>query len=79
MRDIAAAIGITERVVQASSPTHEAGYLTRDRVGRRNHYQIHPEQRFRYPTDAAVVRRCLDRPVRRLAVLINGVSEPDNR
>jgi DNA-binding MarR family transcriptional regulator len=60
LRDIAAVIGITERAVQGIvSDLHEAGYLNRERVGRRNHYSINADQRLRYPTEA-------DLPVRRL-------------
>ncbi|PZG30960.1 AsnC family transcriptional regulator [Spongiactinospora gelatinilytica] len=55
LRDIAAAIGITERAAQGIvSDLHEAGYLTRSRVGRRNHYTINPDRHFRYPTEADV-------------------------
>ncbi|MFI0424645.1 helix-turn-helix transcriptional regulator [Spongiactinospora sp. 9N601] len=55
LRDIAAAIGITERAAQGIvSDLHEAGYLTRSRIGRRNHYTINPGRYFRYPTEADV-------------------------
>ncbi|MFC4589915.1 MarR family transcriptional regulator [Sphaerisporangium corydalis] len=54
MRDIAAAIGITERAVHGIiTDLHQAGYLSRERVGRRNHYRINPDQHLRYPTEAA--------------------------
>ncbi|MFI6789221.1 helix-turn-helix transcriptional regulator [Nonomuraea sp. NPDC050383] len=53
LRDIAASIGITERAVQGIvSDLHQAGYVTRDRIGRRNHYAIDPQRHFRYPTEA---------------------------
>ncbi|MEV0147974.1 MULTISPECIES: helix-turn-helix domain-containing protein [unclassified Nonomuraea] len=53
LRDIAASIGITERAVQGIvSDLHQAGYVTRDRIGRRNQYAIDPQRRFRYPTEA---------------------------
>ncbi|MBG0831364.1 MarR family transcriptional regulator [Planomonospora sp. ID67723] len=53
LRDIAAAIGITERAAQGIvTDLEEAGYLTRDRVGRRNHYHVNPDQRFRHPAEA---------------------------
>jgi predicted transcriptional regulator len=43
LRDIAAGIGITERAAQAIvTDLEEAGYLTRTRVGRRNHYSVDP-------------------------------------
>lgn len=55
LRDIAAVIGITERAAQGIvTDLHQAGYLTRSKVGRRNHYTINPDRRFRYPTEADV-------------------------
>lgn len=53
MRDMAAKIGITERAAQGIvADLVEAGYLERIRVGRRNHYQIRPDQHFRHPAEA---------------------------
>ncbi|RJL24245.1 helix-turn-helix transcriptional regulator [Bailinhaonella thermotolerans] len=53
LRDIAASIGITERAAQSIvSDLEEAGYLTRIRVGRRNHYNIDRTRRFRHPSEA---------------------------
>lgn len=41
LREIAAAVGITERAVQAIvNDLVEAGYVERTRVGRRNHYSV---------------------------------------
>lgn len=41
IRDIAAAVSITERAVQIIlTDLESAGYLTRSRTGRRNHYTI---------------------------------------
>ncbi len=49
MRDISAAVGITERATQAIvSDLEAAGYLTRTRVGRRNVYEVHLERPFRH-------------------------------
>lgn len=60
MRDIAAGIGITERAVQGIvTDLHQAGYLSRDRVGRRNHYSINLDEHFRYPTEAGLPIRLL--------------------
>ncbi|MFI7700479.1 helix-turn-helix transcriptional regulator [Nonomuraea sp. NPDC049480] len=60
LRDIAASIGITERAVQGIvSDLHEAGYLTRERVGRRNRYSLNLDQSFRYPTEANLPVRML--------------------
>ena len=51
-RDIAARVGITERAAQAiiADLVHE-GYVTRTRVGRRNHYEINPDQPLRHPVE----------------------------
>ena len=44
LRDVAAAVGITERAVQRIvADLEEAGYLTRTRVGRRNRYELNTE------------------------------------
>jgi hypothetical protein len=49
---VADAIGITERAAQGIvADLEEAGYLTRTRVGRRNHYSVDPTQRFRHPAE----------------------------
>jgi predicted transcriptional regulator len=50
IRDIADLIGITERAtVQILSQLETAGYLTKTRVGRRNHYTVHGELPLRHP------------------------------
>ena len=50
IRDIADLIGITERAtVQILSQLEAAGYLTKTRVGRRNHYTVHGELPLRHP------------------------------
>uniref|UniRef100_UPI003F49387A helix-turn-helix transcriptional regulator n=1 Tax=Nonomuraea sp. CA-252377 TaxID=3240003 RepID=UPI003F49387A len=60
LRDIAARIGITERGVQnIITDLHHAGYLARERVGRRNHYHLNLDKRFRYPTEAGLPIRLL--------------------
>ncbi|GAA3276973.1 MULTISPECIES: helix-turn-helix transcriptional regulator [Dactylosporangium] len=52
LRDVAAAIGITERAAQAIVADLEAaGYLQRERVGRRNHYTINADAPFRHPAE----------------------------
>jgi hypothetical protein len=49
MRDISAVVGLTERTVQAIVADLEAaGYLTRGRIGRRNHYTVRPDSLFRH-------------------------------
>ncbi|WP_302893231.1 MarR family transcriptional regulator [Actinomadura luzonensis] len=53
VRDIAAAIGITERAAQnIVTDLEQAGYITRTRVGRRTRYSIDPTRPFRHPADA---------------------------
>jgi predicted ArsR family transcriptional regulator len=53
IRDIAAAIGITERSAQTILAELEAdGYVTKQKHGRRNHYELHPELRFRHPQES---------------------------
>lgn len=50
LRDIAATVGITERsAAQIVSDLEEAGYLTKTRDGRRNHYMIREELPLRHP------------------------------
>src|SRR3954447_7925901 len=50
LRDIAANIGITERTAtQIVNDLEEAGYLTKSRDGRRNHYEVHKELPLRHP------------------------------
>ena len=50
IRDISAAVGLTERTVQAIVADLEAtGYLTRTRTGRRTRYTINHDCLFRHP------------------------------
>jgi DNA-binding IclR family transcriptional regulator len=52
IRDIAAAVGITERAAQRIvADLVEAGYLARERRGRRNHYALNPELSLRHPLE----------------------------
>jgi DNA-binding IclR family transcriptional regulator len=49
LRDIAAAVGITERTAaQIVSDLEQAGYLSKTREGRRNQYAIGPKE-LRHP------------------------------
>jgi DNA-binding transcriptional ArsR family regulator len=44
LRDIAECVGVTERAAhRIVSELCEAGYVTRERVGRRNFYEVHPD------------------------------------
>ncbi len=50
LRDIAAAVGITERTAaQIVSDLEQAGYLTKIRNGRRNSYEVHDDLPLRHP------------------------------
>ena len=52
LRDLATAVGITERAAQRIvSELIEGGYLTRQRVGRRNSYTVHPDVALRHPLE----------------------------
>ena len=54
LRDIADAVGITERAATGIiNDLEAAGYLTRVRDGRRNRYTVHRNRRFRHPQEAA--------------------------
>jgi hypothetical protein len=53
IRDMADLIGITERAtVQILSQLEACGYLTKTRVGRRNHYTVHGELPLRDPLNS---------------------------
>jgi hypothetical protein len=52
LRDVAGVVGITERATQRIvADLAEAGYLTRNRVGRRNSYEVHGELPLRHPAE----------------------------
>ena len=54
MRDVATAVGITERAAQRIvSELEEAGYLSRDREGRRNRYTLHTGLPLRHPLEGS--------------------------
>jgi hypothetical protein len=49
LREVAVAVGITERSAsKIISELVEAGYLSRERVGRRNHYTVNTEVPLRH-------------------------------
>jgi DNA-binding IclR family transcriptional regulator len=53
MVDIAAVVGVTERTAQAIvADLEDAGYLSRERVGRRNRYTVDPSHSFRHSAQA---------------------------
>lgn len=52
LRDVAVAVGITERAAQRIvAELVEAGYISRERNGRRNSYEVHPERPLRHPVE----------------------------
>jgi DNA-binding Lrp family transcriptional regulator len=53
LRDVAVAVGITERAVQKIvQELEQGGVLTRQRVGRRNRYELHTDLPLRHPIEA---------------------------
>jgi DNA-binding MarR family transcriptional regulator len=53
VRDLANAVGITERGVQRIiRELEEHGYVTHERDGRRNVYHIHKEKPLRHPIES---------------------------
>jgi DNA-binding MarR family transcriptional regulator len=49
-RDLAQMVGITERAAQRIvADLIESGYIERERVGRRNHYRVNPDNAMRHP------------------------------
>ncbi len=53
LREVAAEVGITERAVHnIISDLEAAGVLTRERDGRRNHYEIRREKPLRHPIES---------------------------
>ncbi len=61
-RDIAARIGITERATQRIvAELEQAGYISHEKVGRRNHYDLKPDAHLRHPLEHNVeVRHLID-------------------
>ncbi len=52
IRDIASQVGITERAAsRIVADLESAGYLTRERVGRNNRYQLHGSLPLRHPLE----------------------------
>ena len=68
-RDIAERVGITERSAQSIvADLVDAGYLTREKVGRRNRYEVNPDLPLRHPVEQG-------NPV---AELLRLVKEPED-
>jgi predicted transcriptional regulator len=53
LRKVASQVGITERGVQRIvQDLEEGGFIRREKVGRKNHYQVLTEQPLRHPLEA---------------------------
>ncbi len=53
LRDVAEAVGITERAAQRIlADLVYAGFVTRQRIGRRNRYLVNREREMRHPAQA---------------------------
>jgi DNA-binding transcriptional ArsR family regulator len=53
LRDVAQAVGITERAVQKIvADLEEGGLLSRRRDGRRNHYRVYMDRPLRHPIES---------------------------
>jgi DNA-binding transcriptional regulator PaaX len=53
LRDVALAVGITERAtIRIIAELVGAGYILRERIGRRNRYSIVPDKHLRHPLEA---------------------------
>ena len=52
LREVAQHVGITERATQRIvAELEEAGYVSHERVGRRNRYEVHAELPLRHPLE----------------------------
>ena len=52
LREVAEQVGITERATQRIvAELNEAGYVSLERVGRRNRYEVHTELPLRHPLE----------------------------
>jgi predicted transcriptional regulator len=52
-RDIAQTVGITERATQRIvADLIQTGFLEREKIGRRNHYKLHPDRKMRHASQA---------------------------
>ena len=55
LRDVASKVGITERATQRIvAELEESGYLSHERVGRRNRYEVETGGHLRHPIEAHV-------------------------
>ncbi|MEZ6077839.1 MAG: hypothetical protein R3C56_19845 [Pirellulaceae bacterium] len=50
LREVALQVGITERGVQRIvQDLEDGGFIRREKIGRKNHYQVLTEQSLRHP------------------------------
>ena len=64
MRDVAARVGVTERAVQRIvSELEEGGYLSHERVGRCNRYNVHTALPLRHPIEQHCLVSSLLKPI----------------
>lgn len=67
LREIAEQVGITDRAVQGIvADLVGAGYVAKERVGRRNHYEVNRDLPLRHPLEAG----------HRLRELLDVIGEP---
>ena len=72
-RDIATRVGVTERAAQAIiADLVGDGYVNRTRIGRRNHYEINPDQPLRHPVEES-------HSVGELLQLVSGIAPSRRR
>ncbi|MEZ6138513.1 MAG: helix-turn-helix domain-containing protein [Pirellulaceae bacterium] len=70
LREVALRVGITERGVQRIvQDLEDGGFIRREKIGRKNHYQVLTDQPLRHPIEA-------HRTIGDLLKLINGLSAP---
>ncbi len=60
LRDLAAKLGVTERTAQrAVADLAAAGYVTSERIGRRNRYSVHGELPLRHANEKDILAQAL--------------------
>jgi len=53
LRDVAVSVGITERaVIRIIAELEDGGYISKERIGRRNRYAVRSEKSLRHPLEA---------------------------
>ena len=70
LREVATEVGITERAAQRIvAELVEEGYISREREGRRNRYEVHSELPLRHPLEQS-------HEIGELLDLLGGLAEP---